>query len=227
MICYGHELYITLYGSCLKVSRYVSHSPAVMYKILSPLVVFLALVVSSFAQEAISVDKVDFKSLKDDWIQMEVRLKCGENQSPDARDRNYVQGIKVKVYLAYIRDAATRRYDYYTSEAEIVIMERGDDNNVYFYLPGLIAKRDKLQPADPEFYYVEVSVGGEVQPPKGGSPAISKSIKNLDILNSFISKADSEGSENENILMPVYYVPAEYMGRVDKLPTFLRRDVRE
>jgi hypothetical protein len=192
------------------------------------LIPILSLLVGSLAlcaQEAIKVDRVNFNSLKDDWIQMEIELSCHGNPNPDARNANYVEKIKVKAYLAYERDAGERTFDYYTSEVEIIIMEKGDDNNVYFYLPGLIAERDQLK-KEPDFYYVEVSVNGEAQKPQ--KSAMSRNIPNLDILNSFVSKADSEGAENEHVLMPIYLVaPGIDLGRISDLPAFLRRDLRE
>ncbi|WPJ93950.1 hypothetical protein SH580_10925 [Coraliomargarita algicola] len=195
-----------------------------MKKYFFPILTLLAGSLVMSAQEAIKVDRVDFNSLRDDWIQMEIELSCEGNPSPEARDKNYVEKIKVKAYLAYVRDASAREFDYYTSEVEIVIMEKGDDNNVYFYLPGLIAERDQLK-TDPDFYYVEVSVDGETQKPQ--KAAMSSNIPNLDILNNFISKADSEGANNEHVLMPIYLVSGIDMGRVSKLPAFLRRDVRD
>jgi hypothetical protein len=187
----------------------------------------LALVAVSLvlpAQEDIRVDRVDFNSLRDDWIQMEIELSCEGNSAEEARDKDYVEKIKVKAYLGYTRDASARSFDYYTSEIEILIMEKGDDNNVYFYLPGLIVDRDQLK-TDPDFYYVEVSVNGEAQKPQ--KAAMSSNIPNLDILNSFISKADSEGADNEHVLMPYYLVSGIDLGRISQLPAFLRREVRD
>ena len=177
------------------------------------------------AQEDIRVDRVDFNSLRDDWIQMEIELSCEGNSAEEARDKDYVEKIKVKAYLGYTRDASARSFDYYTSEIEILIMEKGDDNNVYFYLPGLIVERDQLK-TDPDFYYVEVSVNGGAQKPQ--KVAMSSNIPNLDILNSFISKADAEGADNEHVLMPIYLVSGSGvdLGRVSQLPAFLRREVR-
>lgn len=186
----------------------------------------LALVAASLvlpAQEDIRVDRVDFNLLRDDWIQMEIELSCEGNSAVEARDKDYVEKIKVKAYLGYTRDASARSFDYYTSEIEILIMEKGDDNNVYFYLPGLIVERDQLK-TDPDFYYVEVSVNGGAQKPQ--KVAMSSNIPNLDILNSFISKADAEGAGNEHVLMPIYLVSGVDLGRVSQLPAFLRREVR-
>jgi hypothetical protein len=175
------------------------------------------------AQEDIRVDRVGFNSLRADWIQMAIELSCEGNTAEEARDEDYVEKIKVKAYLGYTRDASTRSFDYYTSEVEILIMKKREDNNVYFYLPGLIVERDKLK-TEPDFYYVEVSVNGVAQKPQ--KEAISRNIPNLDILNSFISKAESEGAENEHILMPIYLVSGIDRGGVSQLPAFLRREVR-
>jgi hypothetical protein len=177
---------------------------------------------------SVIVEGVDFNSLRSDWIQMEVELACEGNFSPDARSQDYLENVGVKVYLAYLPDGAQApNYDYYTSELEIAIMERQESYNVYFYLPGLIAERDGLRQGDPEFFYVEILVDGQAQPPKGGSEAISDSIPNLEVLQSFLSKAESEGQVNEHLLMPIYLVSGTDLGRVSDLPIFLRRDVRE
>lgn len=205
-------------------SAWSIYPPYPMKKCILPLLSLFAVALSSSAQEAISVDRVDFNSLRDDWIQVEIELSCNGNPDPDARDKRYVEQIKVKAYLAYVRDRSARQYDYYSSEVEIVIMEQGDDNNVYFYLPGPIVERDQL-PTDPEFYFVEVSVKGEAQTPQ--KAAMSSNIPNLEILNSFISRADSEGADHAHRLMPIYLVSGIDLGRVDNLPVFLRRDVSE
>lgn len=177
--------------------------------------------------QSVTVEDVDFNSLRSDWIQMAIELACEGNFAPDARNPDYLEDVAVKVYLAYLpKGAQAPNYDYYTSELEIAIMERREDYNVYFYLPGLIAERDGLRD-DPAFFYVEILVGGEAQPPKGGSKAISGNIPNLDILESFLSKAESEGAENEHLLMPIYLVSGTDLGRVSDLPVFLRRDVRD
>lgn len=178
--------------------------------------------------QAMTVEDVDFDSLRSDWIQMSIELYCEGNFSPQARDEDYLENVQVKVYLAYLPDGAEApNYDYYTSELEIAIMERRESYNVYFYLPGLIAERDGLRQPDPEFFYVEILIDGEAQPPKGGSEAISDSIPNLEVLQSFLSKAESEGGANEHLLMPIYLVSGTDLGRVSDLPIFLRRDVRE
>lgn len=176
------------------------------------------------AEGFIRVEDIDFKKTNDRWIQMEVKLSCQGNPLPEARHSRYVEKIKVKVYLAFRQRASGNLYDYYTSEVEIIIMEQGDQNNVYFYLPELIVERDQLS-TTPDFYYVEISVNGkDLKPQKS---AISSGITSADMLGSFVSKAESEGSANEHLLMPIYLTSGVDLGRVSRLPTFLRRDTRE
>ena len=199
-----------------------------MSKFFIPLFAFLAFTSLSSARESITVERIDFNSLRDKWTQMQVELSCAGNDSAEARDPRFVENVKVKVYLAYKlkgkAESGAPNFDYYTAEVEIIIMERGDDNNLYFYLPGMIVERDQL-PVDPDYYYVEISIDGEGLAPQKG--AMSRSISNPTILDSFLSKADSEGADNDHILMPVYYAPAGNLGRISDLPLFLRRDVRQ
>lgn len=195
-----------------------------MKKILSPFYLLVIATSSLFAKEAIEVERVDFNSLNEDWVQMQIELSCNENPAPDARNPDFIEKIKVKVYLGYVRDMATGSFDYYTSEVEIVLMEKGDDNNVYFYLPGPIVERDDLK-TDPDFYYVEVSIDGKPLPPQ--KDAISGSIANLEVLETFIAKANTGSVKNDHLLMPIYLVNAVNLGRVSNLPVFLRRDVRD
>lgn len=195
-----------------------------MKKLLSTFYVLILLTSPLIAQEAIKVDRVDFNSLRADWIQVQIELSCNGNPSPEARNRRFVEEIEVKVYLAWERDAEAREFDYYVADVEIIIMEQGDDNNVYFYLPGPIVERDRLR-TDPDFYYVEISVGGELQTPQ--KSAMSSNIPNLDILKSFTSKANAGSTENEHLLMPIYFVSGIDLGRVSDLPVFLRREERQ
>lgn len=175
------------------------------------------------AQErAVDLVNVQFDSLRNDWIRFEVEIEANENPLPDARERNYLDRVKVTAYAAWTRDAENREFDYYKSDVEIVSMERGDRNNVYFYLPGLIAERDRLR-EEPDFYYFEISHAGEAQDPK--REALSDSIPNPDVLESFLSRVESELGDNKDLLMPVYLVPSGDRGRIEDLPTFLRRDV--
>lgn len=230
--CYGPLPFVSLDFPIVFIPSFRLSQTTQMKKLLpalSSLILFTALLVTPLvAQDAVQVDRVKFNSLRDDWIQMEIELSCLGNPSPEARNPRYVENIKARVYLAWERDAQARLFDYYTSEVEIVIMEQNDKSNVYFYLPGPIVERDRLK-KEPDFYYVEVSVDGEIQQPKGQSLAMSRNIANLEILKSFTSNANTESLKNEHLLMPIYLLSGSGidLGRVGALPVFLRRDVRQ
>ena len=190
---------------------------------------FFALIVmigaSQLAAKApLEVSKVDFNTTKDDWIQMQVELHFGDNLLPDARSKDFFSKIGVTVYLAYEIDAANRQYDYYRSKVKIALAEAKEKYNVYFYLPGMIVERDRISKAKPEYYYVALDIAGNELPPKQNSYAISDSIKNLQILNSFISKAKEMSASTKGLLMPSYYAPGAYKSRVQKQPLYLRLD---
>jgi hypothetical protein len=180
-------------------------------------------VLSLSANSPLEVDAVDFNKPGDDWVQMEIQLSCNENTLPDAKNPDFVDNAKVTAYVTYASDDKPGEFSYYMSEVAIVSMERGEKYNVYFYLPGLIVERDGLK-NEPEYYYVKLSIGDVEMPLEGGSAAMSRSIKSPQALESMISNAKAADSDNKGIFMPHYLAPAEYLGRVSRLPTFRRYD---
>jgi hypothetical protein len=176
------------------------------------------------ANAPLEVSKVDFDTTRDDWIQMQVELDFGDNTLPEARDKDFFTNVGAKVYLAYEIDAAKRKYDYYSSEVTIAMAEAKEKYNVYFYLPGMIVERDQISQAKPAFYYIALDIDGYDLPPRKGSYAISNSIKNLQILNSFIAKAKEMSESNKGLLIPSYFAPNVYKSRVEKQPLYLRLD---
>lgn len=176
------------------------------------------------AKAPLEVSKVDFDTTKDDWIQMQVELDFGDNTLPDARDKDFFSNVGVKAYVAYEIDAAKRQYDYYSCEVKIALAEAKEKYNVYFYLPGMIVERDQISQAKPAFYYVALDLAGNELAPKQGSYAISDSIKNLQILNSFLAKAKEMSASTKGLLMPSYFAPGAYKSRVQKQPLYLRLD---
>ena len=59
-----------------------------MNKYLLSILIFLAATFMLPAEEDIRVDRVDFNSLRDDWIQMEIELSCEGNSAEEARDKD-------------------------------------------------------------------------------------------------------------------------------------------
>ncbi|ADE54960.1 hypothetical protein [Coraliomargarita akajimensis] len=184
------------------------------------LALFFAASAVATAQDVV-VDKVDFKSLRDSWVQVEIQLSCVGNSAADARDPKYLENIKVKPYLAYPKGESTSDFVYFTSEVEIMIMEARDKNRVYFYIPGLIIDRDRLK--FPKYYYVELEVNGQpVEPSKKSFYGVAdSSLPNLK------SSAESGAAVNSGALIPYYHAPSEVLGGVRDLPIVVRRDGKE
>ena len=202
-----------------------------MLKNLIPIVLFLAVAGSlpaqgaaqPFAPEVLTINRVNFDNPQDDWIRMEIRMTANANPKEDVRNNRFIEDIRVKAYLVYTRDQAAREFDFYISEVEIPIMERGDRSHVYFYLPGPIVKRDRLR-REPDYYFVEIFFDGVPQEPqvRGMSSSLTPTS-----LVSMKQLADAEATTNEHLLMPVYLAPANVLGRLESMPVFLRRDVRD
>ena len=169
------------------------------------------------AQDVV-LDRVNFNSLSRDWVEIEIQITCQGNSSPEARNEDFLENIKIRPYLAYPKGSSADDFVYFKSEIEILIMEKSDSNNVYFYLPGLLMERDNLK--FPKYYYIEIEVNGEPLPPEneaydGIGPA---SIDN------FKAKVEAGSESTKHALMPVYLAPLEYQSRARKLPIFVRRD---
>lgn len=174
------------------------------------------------AEDAVTVDRVKFKTLAERWVQVEIELTCNGNTNPEAANKDFVDNITVKPLLAY--KTGDGSFNFYTSEVEIMIMEARDTNTVFFYMPGLVMERDELR-GDPEYYYIEIAVGGQVIEAKNG-PALSSSLKGAAMLQNMQQKADEQASRNKDILMPSYFAPAQLRGDSRKEPIYIRREVQ-
>lgn len=166
----------------------------------------------------VTVDKVKFNSLRDYWVEIEIQLTCNGNSAPDARSSKFLENVKVKPYLAYPKGESTEEFVYFTSEVEVLIMEQRDKNNVYFYLPGAVMERDGLK--YPKFYYIELEVNGQIVPPTNDA------FKGIDLTSipNMKSMTESGAAVNEDVLLPVYYAPAEQRKGARELPLFRRTD---
>lgn len=171
--------------------------------------IFLTLVLCfaqfAFAQEIpAEVSDINFKSLRDDWIQMEIEIRANKNFAEDARNERFVDNIKVMAYLGYVRDSRTKSFDFYKAEVEIISIEQGKEKKVHLFMPGVVVNRDRL-PKTPPYYFVALEVGGRVFPLSNN--AYSQGTLNKETLRSMKQKADVESKPNDFILMPHYKTP--------------------
>ena len=193
-----------------------------MFKTVLSIIFFLLVsIVGLSAQNAVTVERVKFDSLGDDWMQIEIDLFCNGSTSPDARNPDFVENITIKPLIAYTIRGGD--FQFYSSSVEVMIMEARDKNSVYFYLPGLVVERDEL-PSRPDYYYIEVSIGGEIQDPSDAGEALSSSIRDLDVLKKMQSRAESQSQliNNERLLLPAYFAPIEYSSGARNQPVYNR-----
>lgn len=163
-----------------------------------------------FAQLAFSqtvpaeVSDINFQALDDDWVQVEIQIRANKNTAQDAKNERFVDNIKVMAYLGYEGDSTTKGFDFYKAQVEIVSIEQGKEKNVYFYMPGVIIDRDRLQ-KKPHYYFVALEVDGKILPLS--NDAYSQDTLNRDTLRSMKQKADAESEANDFILRPHYHTP--------------------
>jgi hypothetical protein len=186
----------------------------------------LCLAGSLFGQDVpAQVDNIKFKNLSDDWVEMEVKIKANRNLAPDAKNERFVDNIKVLGYFAYVRDRKERTFDFYKAEVEVISIEQGKTEHVYFYMPGIVVKRDRL-PKTPPYYFVALEVNGQVLPID--NRAYSKSTLNDDTIRSMKTKADAESEPNDYILKPHYNAPLGLIGaRPSKMAPLIIREPKK
>ena len=183
----------------------------------------------AFAQEIpAEVTNIDFNSLQNDWVQMEIEIRADKNIAEDAKNENFVDNIKVMAYLGYERDSKTRSFDFYKAQVEIISIEQGKQKEVHFFMPGVIVDRDRL-PKTPTYYFVALEVDGKVLPLS--KDAYSNNSLNKETLRSMKQKADAESEPNDFILMPHYNAPRDIVREarlnIDDLAPLIIREPRE
>lgn len=174
------------------------------------------------------VTGVKFKTIDEDWVQMEIKIRADENTAEDARNKRFVDNIKVMAYLGYERDPKTKSFDFYKAQVEIISIEQNKEKYVYFYMPGVIVDRDRL-PKTPPYYFVALEVNGAILPLS--NDAYSQNSLNKDTLRSMKQKADTESEVNDFILRPHYNAPQEIiaLARIDesKMAPLIIREPRD
>ena len=185
---------------------------SVIYLILQFSFVFISI------GQVVSVEKVKFKSLQDDWLMCEVHIKTGFNTTPGATSKRFVENVGVRLYLGFENKNSDNSIDYYYSEVTALILERGDENAVRFYIPGKVMEMKRY--SKPEYYYAEVVVNQISLEPR--SRAFSSQFNSYDNLKNFVKKAKSGSFKNLGRLMPSYLSPLNVVGSDPGAPAYLR-----
>ena len=168
--------------------------------------------------QVVTVDKVKFTSLQNDWLMSEVRISTALNTLPGATSKRFVENVDVRLYLGFKNANLSGGVDYFYSEVTALILERGDKNIVRFYIPGKIMKMNHYR--KPSHFYAELAVNQTSLEPK--SRAFSSSFQTRNSLENFAKTAKARGFKNLGRLMPSYLSPLNIVGSDAGAPTYLR-----
>jgi hypothetical protein len=195
--------------------------------------------------KSVHFDPAKFGGQKHPWIRMQVELQA--NFNPDSKEpkegakkaanKGWVDKVKVTVTQIYKsgtgKDAS--EFTYYRAAATVLTMEvGGSTRSVYFYLPGDVVARDRLK-ATPDYYYVQVEVGGTEVPlfdergkiTLGMDAAIHKQIQDKKLFDGAKDLADRGVAANTGILRPQFLVPYSIFDQLpasSPSPEFIRED---
>ena len=195
---------------------------------------------------SVHFDPVKIGGQKNDWIRMQVELQANFNpetkvtaaEQASKRAANKMWVDKVKVTVTQIFKPLTAKdateFSYYRASATVLTLEIGSPRSVYFYLPGDIVKRDRLK-MQPDYYYVQVDVGGTEQPlfTEAGRPvpdmanAMHKMFIDKKAFDVARSEADRAVNANNGMLRPHYLVPSAFYDSLPQgspQPEFIRED---
>jgi len=197
---------------------------------------------------SIHFDPVKLGGQQNPWIRTQVELHANFNPAAVAAageteagpkkliNKTWVDKVKVTLTLIFkpIGTTTAAEFAYYRSSATVLTMEVNTDRSVYFYLPGDIIKRDRLK-MQPDFYYVQVDVGGTEQPlfTEAGRPvpdmanAMHKMFIDKKAFDVARSEADRAVNANNGMLRPHYLVPAAFYDSLPQgspQPEFIRED---
>lgn len=180
-------------------------------------IVFISFTLISVAQ-VVSVHKVKFTSLQNDWLMSEVEIHTGRNTLPGAFSERYIENVNVGLYLGFKNDKISGGIDYFYSEVIAMILERGDKNTVRFYIPGKEIEMNRYH--KPDYFYAELTAKRIPISPQ--RRAFSSNLLNEESLNDFVKKAKARSIKNYGRLMPSYLAPITIAGNDPDAPVYLR-----
>ena len=173
--------------------------------------------------QSIKFDKV--KAGKYNWTQIEVKLFANvsfSNKIFSQRNSKYLDDIEMKLSLCY-ENRNQKTKDFYRSTVKIVSMEKGIANYAYFYIPGIVVERDRLDKT-PFAWMVEFTLSGNKIPndPNKYRSNFSSRLNTTSTVKSFISNLESGIEKNEGILLPFYLAPNEITVRASNFRTKIK-----
>ena len=184
--------------------------------------VFQFILLFSFVQisfgQVVTIDRVKFDSLDDDWLLCEVDTTTRLNDMAGAKSKRFVENVEIGLYLGFKNLSLNNKLDFYFSKVTALILEKGDKNTVRFYIPGNLMEMKRYK--KPDFYYAEININNTSLKPS--ARARSTNLSNERALNNFVKKARAESFKNAGRLIPSYLAPFSIVGADLEAPTYLR-----
>ncbi len=181
---------------------------AFAWKTPSCFLLFLAVVFSAGAQDApeIEVQDVRFTRVAGNWLAAQITLRSGKNPSPTAIDEDYLDDVRLQFYTCFEVDRGGEgdEFVFYNSEVRIVSMDRQKTYQLAFFLPEVVRERDDLD-TDPFAWVIQMEAASGRIPVQ--EDQFDGDIRTESAYENFLSKANSEGSVNDGILLPIYLAP--------------------
>ncbi|MCH8474255.1 MAG: hypothetical protein LAT55_03400 [Opitutales bacterium] len=196
----------------------------------------------SSARVPIEVDRVNWNAVRDgnrgSWQEVEIQLSVNgytesQQEALELHTPLFLNDIEVILHTAHelrspqgsaIRDAQDNPvFVFYSSEVEIVSLERNARNNqVLFYLPPEIVKRDGIRAGQEPFrFLIELRADGrEIPFSRESQRRMSSQLMDAEAVSNFMSQVRSQASANEGILMPIYQTPHWHSRRAENSPPY-------
>lgn len=212
------------------------NTPTFIKSILTIVLGFTLFSTSASAQVSpIAIEDVKFRDFKVkdyDWIEAEIKLKAdtaSKYEFEGQRDDKFVDNITLTFSVCYeTRNSDAGKFEFYRAKVEIVSLKKGEDRYVYFYLPGIIKERDKLDD-EPYAWAIQMEISGKELPndPRKFKENFSTRFSSTEFFESYFRALDERAERNEGMLLPIYYAPGYVTSNskdVLKSPNYLRRD---
>lgn len=185
----------------------------------SYLLIFLAFSQLNFG-EVVTVSKVKFTSLQQDWLMSEVEIKTGINDLPGSTNKRFIENVGIRLYLGFKSSSQHQKIDYYYSEVTALVLKRGDKNAIRFFMPGNVMEMKRY--GKPDYYYAEIVINGRPTEPE--RRAFSPKLRSEGSLMNFVEMAKLGSAINKGFLMPSYLAPMEIVGINEDAPAYLRKN---
>ena len=155
------------------------------------------------------VGSVDFEINQSpyDWNAIFIDLRANENPSETPYNKQFVDDVKVILTTAYKMRQGPDKFTYYQAEVTLATLERGKTKRVSFFLPEDIVERDQLD-NEPEYWTIDIEIGGRSL--KATPKRLSRSIKDLEMLEKFRRAYSSKVQATDGILVPAHRSPYGY-----------------